>query len=296
MPLLHVVDGAFRVGLSDWVSHPEAVLACSLLLMLYWYAVSVLRPRVSDAGRVRRWQVALFLLGVWSIYIASSSPLDELSDRLVSAHMAQHVVFTTVTPPLIIGGVPGWLWAWMLRGSRLEGVARRLWHPLAALGLFNAILLLTHLPPVVDLQVRRDDFHFFAHVLLLAGGLVMWWPVLSPLPGFRLSYPMQMAYLFVQSLLPSVLASFLTFSDRLLYPVYAEGEPLWALSPVHDQQIGGLVMKLGPALVLWAFIGVAFFRWYGEMEARERGPSWEEVEAELRRLGLEGPPHDLSER
>jgi len=295
VPLLHVVGGAFRVGLSDWVSHPEAIFACSLLLALYWYGVSVLRPRVSDAGRVRRLQVALFVLGVFSIYAASSSPLDELSDLLVSAHMAQHMVFTVVAPPLIIGGVPGWLWAWLLRATELEGPARRLLHPLVALGLFNAVLLMTHLPPAVELQVEREWFHFLAHALMVMAGLVMWWPVLSPLPGFRLSYPMQMAYLFVHSLLPSVLASFLTFSDRLLYPVYARGERLWGLSPVHDQQIGGLVMKLGPALVLWAFIGVAFFRWYGEFEARERGPSWEEVEAELRRLGLGGPP-DVSGR
>jgi hypothetical protein len=58
---------------------------------------------------------------------------------------------------------------------------------------------------------------------------------------------------------------------------------------VHDQQIGGLVMKLAPAPILWGFIAVAFFRWYQEFEARERGPSWEEVEAELRQLGLSGP-------
>jgi putative membrane protein len=296
VPLLHISGGLFRLTIGDWVSHPEAIVGCVVLLALYYYAVVYLRPRVSDAGRVRRLQVVFFVLGVLSIYLATSTPLDDLSELLVSAHMAQHVILTMVVPPLVIAGVPGWLWEWLLRAFRLEGVARRILHPLMALGIFNTVLLMTHLPPTVRLQVENSWFHLAAHALLVVAGLVMWWPVLGPVSWLpRLSYPMQMAYLFVHSLIPSVLASFLTFSDRLVYPFYVQRVALWALfcgtpfSPVHDQQIGGLVMKLAPAPILWGFIAVAFFRWYQEFEARERGPSWEEVEAELRQLGLGGP-------
>ncbi len=288
MGILHVTGGTFRLALGDWVIHPEVILLGFLLLWGYTYAVTELRPKVSDAGRVRRSQMILFFLGVFSLYLAGSSPLDELSDWLVSAHMAQHVILTTVAPPLIIAGVPSWLWAWLVKVSRLEPLLRKALHPIVALALFNGIVLIFHLPFAVELQVRSDLFHFFAHLFLVVAGIVMWWPVLASLPSLpKLSYPLQMAYLFVQSLVPSFLASFLTFSDRLLYPTYPARGMLWGLSPVHDQQIGGLVMKLAPSIIMWAFIGWAFFRWYAEFEARERGPRWEEVETELRRLGLD---------
>ena len=49
----------------------------------------------------------------------------------------------------------------------------------------------------------------------------MWWPVVSPLPEMpALSPPGQMIYLFLQSLAPTIPASFLTFGRSPLYPVY----------------------------------------------------------------------------
>ena len=45
-------------------------------------------------------------------------------------------------------------------------------------------------------------------------------------------------------------------------------------------------MKLVGSLILWAFIGVAFFKWYAREQAAAEGPSWQEVEAELKEMGL----------
>ena len=116
---------------------------------------------------------------------------------------------------------------------------------------------------------------------------MMWWPILSAVPELpRLSYPLQMAYLFLQSLLPAVLASFITFSDGVVYRFYGEAPRIWGLSPVDDQQIAGGLMKLVGSLILWGFIAVAFFRWYQREEREARDPRWPEVEAELDRLGL----------
>jgi len=146
---------------------------------------------------------------------------------------------------------------------------------------------LTHLPPVVDLGLHQHAFHLWLHVVLIATALLMWWPVLSPLPELpRLSYPLQMGYLFLQSLLPAVMAAFITFSDRVVYPFYAQAPRIWGLSPISDQQIAGLTMKLLGSLILWAFIAVAFFKWFEREEAGARGPRWEEIEEELDELGL----------
>lgn len=282
MPLLHI--GGYEW--LDWELHPDVVLLCLVLQGTYLYAVTKLRPRISDAGRVKRSQVVAFSLGVLVIYAASGSPLHRMADEyLVSAHMLQHVLLALVAAPLLLAGTPAWLWQALLRRSGLMRTTRLLTHPLMALAVFNAVLLLAHLPSTIDLQLREGWLHLLVHVALVSAGLVMWWPILSQVPEApRLSYPLQMGYLFLQSLLPSVMASFITFADRTVYPIYAEAPRIWNISATGDQQIAGLIMKLLGSLILWSFIAFAFFKWYAREEAEARGPHWREVEQELDRL------------
>lgn len=285
--LLHVGGGGGPSWL-DWAVQPDVLLLCIFLEAAYLYVTLHLRERVSDAGRVRRSQLLAFSLGVLVIFLAAGSPLHDLADeRLVSAHMLQHILLMLVAAPLLLAGVPTWVWQALLRLPRAMPAARLLTHPLVALAAFNGVLLLTHLPSVVELQLREWWFHLFVHGVQLAAGVLMWWPVLSSVPELpRLSYPLQMGYLFVQSLLPTVMASFVTFADRVVYSPYAEAPRLWGISPIQDQQIAGLVMKLLGGAILWVFIAIAFFRWYEREEAEARGPRWQEIEAELEQLGL----------
>jgi putative membrane protein len=111
--------------------------------------------------------------------------------------------------------------------------------------------------------------------------------VITKVPGLpQMGYPYQMGYLFVQSLIPSVIGSFITFSSGPVYDFYANAPRLWGLSPTEDQQLGAFVMKVVGSLILWSFIGVAFFKWYEREEAESRGLPWSEVEQELTDMGL----------
>ncbi|MCH6556071.1 MAG: cytochrome c oxidase assembly protein, partial [Chloroflexi bacterium] len=246
----------------DWSLRPDVILLCILLGGAYYYAVTQLRPRISDAGPVKRSQVIYYALGVLTIYAAAGSPLHNLADEyLASAHMFQHVLLTLVAAPLLLAGIPAWVWQALLRVRGVLPVARVLTHWLMALVVFNAVMLLVHLPSAVGLQLQEWWFHLFAHTSLLVAGLVLWWPVLSSVPELpRLAYPIQMGYLFLQSLVPAVMASFITFSDRVVYQAYAEAPRIWGLSPLDDQQIAGGIMKLLGTIILWCFITVAFFK------------------------------------
>jgi putative membrane protein len=105
----------------------------------------------------------------------------------------------------------------------------------------------------------------------------MWMPVLSPTTAIpRLPPPGQMGYLFAQSLLPTIPASFLTFSTVPLYPVYGDAALAFGITAVADQTIAGVIMKLGGGLLLWATIAVIWFRW--TKQERE----WERLESTLR--------------
>jgi putative membrane protein len=248
--------------------HPDVWL----LLGSIWVAYTVaLRRHDWSAPRElaeRRRRRTLFTVGMLTLWVGSTWPIHDLAERsLYSIHMVQHLAYTLVAAPLIVAGIPAWMWRDLLRPRPVAVVFRFLTRPVVALALFNGLLLFTHWPEVVTAAVGSEWIHFGLHVLLFGSAIVMWWPVLSPLPELpALTPPAQMLYLFLQSLAPTIPASFLTFGHTLLYPVYGTFPRVWGLSALDDQLIAGLVMKLIGGLILWGFIAVIFFNWY----ARER--------------------------
>lgn len=250
--------------------HPDVILLLGGAWAAYLIALQRLReePGADLRGLGRR--RVLFSVGMGALVAGSTWPMHDLAEqRLYAAHMVQHMLYSLVAPPLLIAGIPTAFWRRFLRLRRTAAVFRFLVRPLVALALFNAMLLLTHWPAVVDASVRSAFLHFSLHAFIVGSSIVMWWPVMSPLPELpALSPPGQMLYLFFQSLAPTIPASFLTFGHGLLYPIYATFPRIWGISPLEDQLIAGLVMKLGGGLILWGFIAAIWFRWYAR-DSRE---------------------------
>ncbi|MBA2577853.1 MAG: cytochrome c oxidase assembly protein [Euzebyaceae bacterium] len=267
-------------------AHPDVWLLMVALLGGYFYALAALGPRLAPGRRpATSRQKLYFTLGVAALWLGAEWPVHDLAENyLYSVHMAQHLTFQLVAPPLLILGTPGWLLRALLRPKPVFAVARVLTRGLPAVITVSAFIALTHTPVWVEATVSNGLVHLLAHVLLVGMSLLMWWPVLSPLPELpHLSYPGRMVYLFAHSIIPTVPASFLTFTSRPLYASYAEAPRLWAwLDPVQDQQIAGLLMKIGGGLVIWGVIAVLFFRWQAEEESG--GPDllyWRDLEPTL---------------
>tara|TARA_B100000029_G_C16852550_1_gene696108 strand:- start:159 stop:482 length:324 start_codon:yes stop_codon:yes gene_type:complete len=97
----------------------------------------------------------------------------------------------------------------------------------------------------------------------------MWWPLLSKMKELpRLSYPLQMVYLFVMSLSQIVVFGTITFSPEPLYEWYVNAPQIWSHSPLRDQQIGAVIMKVGGGMLFITLMIVAFFRWYNSENNR----------------------------
>jgi putative membrane protein len=246
--------------------HPSVVAVLGALVVAY---VSTARTHERTTGeplepRRRR----LFLGGVAALVLGASWPIHDLAERyLYSMHMVQHMLFTFVAAPLLVVGTPAWMWRQVLHPRPLRLVWAFLTRPLVALIVGNGVLLFVHWPEIVDLSVRSELAHFSLHAVLLGSAVVMWWPIVSPLPELpALSPPGQMLYLFFQSLAPTIPASFLTFGTHPLYPIYETFPRIWGISALTDQLIAGLVMKLVGGAILWVVIAVVFFRWGREEE------------------------------
>jgi putative membrane protein len=240
-----------------------------------------------------RRKLLLFLLGVGALWVHADYPIHDIGENyLLSVHMVQHTGFTLIAPPLLLLGLPTWMARWLFVERRAARWSLRwLTRPLVAGLLFNLVTVLAHWPVVVNVSLEHHATHFVVHTVLFTSAVLMWMPVVNRLPELpSMSPPFRMLYLFLQSVIPTIPASFLTFGDTPLYRFYARAPRAFHLSAVADQQMAGALMKVYAGSILWGVIIGIFFRWYAEEEgARPRRPgavlTWDQVERELERTG-----------
>jgi putative membrane protein len=270
------------VALPAW--HPHLDVWVILGSIVAVYAVMVRRQDALAEPTPRR-QTRMFYGGMALLWLASDWPMHDLAEeRLYLMHMVQHMVYTLIAAPLLVAGIPAWMWRKVLRPRPVARAFRFVTRPLVALIVFNGVLLFSHWPAVVEASVTSELTHLAVHVLVVASALVMWWPVVSPLPEMPpISPPGQMLYLFLQSLAPTIPASFLTFGHEPLYAIYETFPRTWGISALNDQLIAGLIMKLVGGLLLWGVIAAVFFKW-AEREQREGWDAlkFRNVDAEIR--------------
>jgi putative membrane protein len=237
-----------------WDIHPSVAIGVVFLAGLYWRLGGFAAPR-------RR--VASYLASLLVLFFSLNGPLHDLSDGyLFSAHMVQHLILTLVFPPLFLYGLPAHVVRPFLRPASVRALGARMVRPVAAATIFTVPIVLWHMPAFYEAAMRHHPLHIVQHLVFIATAVVMWWPVLSPVPELpRASYPGQLLYLFLLGIPMSIVGALITLADTPLYPFYVAAPRVWGLSPLDDQQIGGLIMWVPGGLVFWIAMTVVWFRW-----------------------------------
>ncbi len=251
-------------GVDPWrfQAHVEVWLLMIVIIASYIYAIKVIGPRVVPHGAVvTRRQIKAFTAGALLMWIASDWPIHDIAEEyLYSVHMMQHMMLSYFVPPLMLLATPKWLFDAIFgtgRGFRAIKFLSRA--PVAAL-LFNVMVMVAHIPDVVNRSVSNGPMHYSLHILLVLTSLLMWMPVCGPERSFHLQYGGMMIYLFLMSVIPTVPAAWLTFAEGSVYKHYDIPVRVWGLSVTTDQQLAGAVMKSAGSLFLWTIIIVIFFR------------------------------------
>ncbi len=254
--LLHPV---VRIDWIRWTVHPSTVVGLGVLAALYVWAAwrSKLRPRI--------YQPICFFSGLFVIFASLNGPIHDLSDfYLFSAHMVQHLLMTLVVPALLLNGTPGWMLRPLLKYEPLYKVARFVTRPAMCFVIFNVVIAVWHIPAFYNRTMADHGVHIGEHLMFMAAAVLMWWPFLSPLPELpRLSYPGQMLYCFLMIIPMSIVAVYISMAESILYPAYSSAPRIWGLSPLEDQQLGGLIMWIPGAVVFYIILTVVFFKWVG---------------------------------
>jgi putative membrane protein len=288
------VDAVLGSLLTTWTFDPLQLAPLALVAVGYGLRVRTLRRRGQPPPR---WRIGLFALGIALLLLALASPVAAIGEgELFSAHMLQHVVLGDLAPLALLAGLTGPLLRPLLALRPVERL-RVLANPAVALPIWAVNLYLWHVPFLYEAAVRHSAVHALEHVCFFTAGVIMWLPVLERLPapewfgtGFKL------AYIAVVRLVETVLGNVFLWSGTVFYPVYAEGDELWGISPERDQGLAGAVMMLEGSLVTIAALAWLFLRLAREGELRqellERGLDARAVNRAVRY----GRGHELAER
>ena len=214
-----------------------------------------LRRREDDPGDRR-----LFWAGLFCFVLALVSPVDAASDRyLLSAHMIQHILITMVGPPLVLAGLPSGLARYL---------PRFLGNPWLTVTLFNAVLLVWHLPALYQLTLLNEDVHILEHLLFMATAFIFWLPIVGPVARARGMSPlMKIGYLAYAGIPPTVIGMTLSLAPFVMYPFYSLQPRLFAeVSALSDQQVAGMLMFGLGNLIYFVPISTIFLRLFDEPE------------------------------
>ena len=242
--------------------HPEVWILVASLTVAYVYMVRVIGPKAVGEGNpaVTTANISSFVSAMVLLWVASDWPLHDISEEyLYSAHMLQHMMLSYFLPPLVLMATPAWLMRVLIGDGRMYRAVAFLSKPVVAGVLFNVVVMITHIPLVVNASVQNGAFHYSLHFLVVMLSLLMWTPVVGPLPEFRISPLGKCIYLFLMSVVPTIPAAWLTFADGAVYSEYDHPVRVWGISVTDDQQIAGAIMKTGGAIFLWSIVVFLFF-------------------------------------
>ena len=259
--LISSIEPTLNIDPWRYQQHLEIWVLIIGLIIAFVYAIRVLGPKVVPSVEViSRKQIRIFSLMIFLLLISTDWPLHDIAEEyLYSMHMLQHTILTYIIPPLALLATPEWLFRLLVGRGRTYRVIRFLTRPVIAAVTYNAVLLITHIPALVNRSAAGGPLHYSLHVLLVFSALMLWTPICGPAKEWRMSYGAMMVYLFCTSLVPSIPAGWLTFAEGSVYNHYDTPVRVWGMSVLSDQQLAGGIMKLGGAVFLWALIITIFF-------------------------------------
>lgn len=269
---------------SGWTA-PLPVIAVVAAGAVYIWALRAASTRSSGSSRARGGRSVAFAVALLTILVALFGPIETFSDELFWVHMAQHVLLLTVAAPLLVLAAP---WALTLR-LLPPGTHRRAsvwwrgqrWRPLGRLAaflatpaavwiLFDANLLVWHIPAAFDATLRNEYAHDLEHLLFLGLGVLFWAHVMNArLLRVRRSNLERVVYVSAGATVGWMLSIALALAPSALYDHYAQlpTRP-GGLSALADQRIAASVMLVPGSIAFLIAAFVYLNRWLAEDEPR----------------------------
>jgi putative membrane protein len=233
----------------------DPVLIAALALIGFGYALGWRMLRAGPGKYLGRREAMLFAAGWLIATLALISPLCSLSVALFSARVGQHMILSLIAAPLVMLGRPDAVFGALLArlgGSPAVNALRPIGSAAFAWVTFAIFLWLWHAPGPYAATFESDAVYWTMHVTLLGSALLLWRSLLAAGAAGRV---VGIASGFTTSLHMGLLGALLTFAPRPLFEPHLATASPWGLSPLADQQLGGLIMWV-PGCSLFFLAGI----------------------------------------
>lgn len=271
---------------------PYFLLSIIVLTAVYFLLTIKYRNLFTSSEPLTKKQAFLFVLSMVLLYAIKGSPIDLMAHLMFYVHMIQMAALVLVVPPLFILGVPAWMWRKILSLKGIGSLFTLFTKPLLALIAFNGLFSFYHVPMIFDHIMPNFWFHAGYSILLFVVAVFMWWPLINQLPEQEtLSGIKKVGYIFADGILLTPACALIIFADTPIYAAYTDPH-LWgqmmslcvgsstfdslnlsgpqlfsSMSVLHDQQLGGVLMKIIQEIIYGVVLGHVFFEWYDKDKA-----------------------------
>jgi len=262
-------------ALTNWQFAP--IVTTGVVLAAGLYAWGMIRVRRRHPARP--WPLlrgVAFLLGLLVVVFATESGVGTYDDTLFWDHMIQHLMLLMIAPPLLVTGQPMTL---LLHASRnpLHTWAKRVLrsspvHALTAppfgVVAYAGTVIVCHLTSFMNVVESNDTVHEAEHALFLVVGYLYFLPLIGKEPiGWKVSYPLRLFLLFIVMPVDAFTGVILGSETTMPFRAFSQPRP-WGPTPIEDIHLGGAVMWIGGAGIMFVLLLTTFFAW-----SRERRPS-----------------------
>lgn len=200
-------------------------------------------------GVLRRSRRICWWLGVTTLTLAVSPPVDALAHTSFLWHMIQHLVIVLIGAPALVGARPDLLLLRALprrtrdRVARLlvAAVPRRWLAPSLALTGFLGWLWLTHMTSIYDRTLTSPPLHVVEHTLYLVTAMAFWVPFVTRTSRSELAR-------IVTPLVVTLIA--MPASSTLAFVLLNAKEPRYVEYSLSDQRAGAAAMWIGMSVAM----------------------------------------------
>lgn len=280
---------------------PVMMVIALLIIILYSLVTGPWRERFDHSEPVSKKRQTAFIAAIVLLYLAQGGPLSLMGHLMFTFHMTAMAISYFIVPPMLIYGVPAWLWRSVFSKPFWRPL-RFLMNPLLGLFAFNLLFSVYHMPVNHDWIMTHYVVHGFYYFLMLGAAMISWWHVMCPVAEWsKLTNLRKLGFIFLNGLLLTPACVLIIFASTPLFSVYNDPD-VWAkamgyciagdpaaflaqfkggpaffslLAPTDDQQLGGIIMKLLQEFVNIAALYTVFMQWYRRERAQDDDPAFD---------------------
>lgn len=266
---------------------PYLLLSIILITVVYFLLLVKYRHLFKNNKPLTKKQGSLFVVAMVLLYVIKGGPIDLMGHLMFYAHMMQMALLLFIVPPILIIAIPEWVWENIWSSPIWNRILTFFTRPVAALIAFNGLFSLYHIPLVFDVVKTNGVLHELYTSMLILVALFMWWPLVNKIESYQsITGLKKVAYIFASGALILPACALIIFNDKPMYMTYSDPE-LWtqalalcvpsttlaslnlsgpemfsSMSLLHDQQLGGVLMKIVQEIVYGIVLARVFVEWY----------------------------------